>query len=295
MNRREFLASTALAAQAVTRVTHAADAASSTRPTLCFFSKHLPDLSPGDVGRAMRDTGFGGVDLTVRPKGHVLPERAAEDLPKAVEAIRSQGIAVPMITTEIVSASDPNARPILSTAAQLRIPYFKLGYWKWGADPLETIRKVGDDIRGIVALAKEYGITAGMHNHAGNVGLAIWDTREMIRDLDPKYVGYYWDTQHATVEGGDGGWLVSLKIALPRMKMAALKDFTWQKVNGKWKAVSCPLGEGMVDFPKIFAAFAAHRFTGPISIHQEYPASDPVVAARKDREFASRLIDKAYS
>lgn len=265
-----------------------------THPTLCFFSKHLPDFSPGDVGRALNEAGFGGVDLTVRPKGHVLPERAAEDLPKAVELIRSQGIAVPMITTEIVSATDPNTRGILSTAARLRIPNFKLGYWRWGADPFETIRKVGADLRDITALAKEYGIAAGMHNHAGYVGLAIWDTREMIRDLDPKYIGYYYDTEHATVEGGVGGWQVSLKIALPRMKMAALKDFTWQKVQGKWKALSCPLGEGMVDFPKIFAGFAAQRFTGPISIHQEYPAADRIAAAQKDREFAGKLIDKAY-
>ena len=50
-----------------------------------------------------------GVDLTVRPKGHVLPERAAEDLPRAFEAIRSHGVEVPMISTELVSASDPAA------------------------------------------------------------------------------------------------------------------------------------------------------------------------------------------
>ena len=292
MNRREFLVTTAVAAQAASR---GAETTPTSRPTLCLFSKHLPDLKPDELGRTLHDIGFAGVDLTVRSKGHVLPERAVEDLPKAVEAIRSHGIAVPMITTEIVSASDPNARGILGTAARLQIPTFKLGYWKWGADPLETIRKVSADLRAIVSLAKEYGITAGMHNHAGNVGLAIWDTREMIRDLDPKYIGYYYDAQHAKSEGGVGGWEVSLKLALPQMKMAALKDFTWQKLKGRWEVVSCPLGEGMVDFPKIFVAFAAHHFTGPISIHQEYEAADPVAAAHKDREYAARLIDKAYA
>src|ERR1044071_8293874 len=99
MTRRCFLASAAAAA-VQTR-------AAGQGPILCFFSKHLPDLSWSELGRSLRATGFQGVDLTVRRAGHVLPERAAEDLPRAVEAIRAQGLEVPMITTELTSASDP--------------------------------------------------------------------------------------------------------------------------------------------------------------------------------------------
>ena len=47
-----------------------------------------------------------------------MPERAAEDLPKAVAAIRAEGLEVPMITTALVAADDPTAVPILSTACQ---------------------------------------------------------------------------------------------------------------------------------------------------------------------------------
>src|SRR5947207_8627811 len=133
MNRRDFLLSAA-AAQVAAQT-------AAPRFTLCFFSKHLPNLSYDDLGKTLKSAGFDGVDLTVRPGGHVLPERAAQDLPRAVEAIRSHGIEVPMITTELTAASDPSARPILSTAAQLKIPFFKLGYWKYGNDPDESVRK----------------------------------------------------------------------------------------------------------------------------------------------------------
>ncbi len=37
----------------------------------CFFSKHLPDLNWTDLAAATIDMGFDGIDLTVRPKGHV--------------------------------------------------------------------------------------------------------------------------------------------------------------------------------------------------------------------------------
>src|SRR5436190_21053548 len=108
MTRRQF-ALTTLASAATSR-------AASQKPVLCFFSKHLQDLNYDQLGKALHDAGFGGVDLTVRPRGHLLPERVADDLPRAFEAIRSHGIQAPMISTGLVSASDPAARPTLKTA-----------------------------------------------------------------------------------------------------------------------------------------------------------------------------------
>ncbi|HVD77414.1 MAG TPA: sugar phosphate isomerase/epimerase, partial [Vicinamibacteria bacterium] len=80
------------------------------RGTLCLFSKLLPDLPAGELGRAVAALGFGGVDLTVRPGGHVVPERAALDLPPFLAAVRENGLEVPMITTGLLSAADPTAR-----------------------------------------------------------------------------------------------------------------------------------------------------------------------------------------
>ena len=71
-------------------------------PQLCIFSKHLANLDYEQLGKTTRELGFDGVDLTVRAKGHVLPERATEDLPRAVETVRAHGVAVPMITTELL-------------------------------------------------------------------------------------------------------------------------------------------------------------------------------------------------
>jgi L-ribulose-5-phosphate 3-epimerase len=280
MNRRNFLAVAAaapLAAQTQAR-----------RSPLCFFSKHLPELKPGELGKWLHDAGFDGADLTVRPGGHVLPERVAQDLPGAVEAIRARGVEVPMITTELTSAADPSARPILSTAARLRIPYFKLGYWRYTNDPVADVQKAASDVRALVELAKEYGITAGFHNHPRNVGLAGWDGRQVVEGLDSKWIGYYYDANNATEEGAVMGWEVTLRLALPRLKMAAFKDFYWEKVNGKWTSVACPLGQGMVNWSKLFPLVAAARFTGPISIHQEYKPADRMAAARADLEFVRK-------
>jgi L-ribulose-5-phosphate 3-epimerase len=263
------------------------------RFTFCFFSKHLPELQYPELAKWLADTGFDGVDLTVRKGGHVLPERATEDLPRAVEAIRARGLEVPMLTTELTSAADPSARTILSTAARLKIPFFKLGYWPYRTDPLADLQKAAADVRGLVELAKEYGITAGFHNHPRNVGLAGWDGRQVVEPLDPKWIGYYYDSNNATEEGAVMGWEVTLRLALPRLKMAAFKDFYWAKVNGKWSGVACPLGEGMVNWSKLFPIIAGTGFSGPISIHQEYKPANRMTAARADLEFVRKGLQAA--
>ena len=101
------------------------------RGTLCLFSKSVPQLNWQELARSSKRAGFGGIDLTVRRDGHVMPERAAEDLPKAVAAIRAEGLEVPMITTELLDGDDPTAVPIMSTASRLSIPYMKPGYYHY--------------------------------------------------------------------------------------------------------------------------------------------------------------------
>lgn len=288
MRRRDFIAAAAAAPLA--------GAPAPGRPALCIFSKHMARFNYEELGRNAKQIGFDGVDLTVRSKGHVLPERAAEDMPRAVETVRAHGLSVPMITTELLSAAHPTARPILSTAGGLKIPYFKPGYWQYRGRSVDAaLAEVRRDLEGLVALGKEYGVVAGFHNHSGDdVGEAVWDIREIIRGLDPRWIGYYLDPAHATIEGGLGGWQMTVRFASERLKMAALKDFYWEKGPKGWRVKWCPMGEGMVNWPKVFQAFAAARFTGPMSLHVEYEPKDELAAIARDLEFIKKLVDAAY-
>ena len=47
--------------------------------TISLFSKHLQFLDYNEVASAVAEMGFDGLDLTVRPKGHVLPKRVTDD------------------------------------------------------------------------------------------------------------------------------------------------------------------------------------------------------------------------
>src|SRR5215213_4589261 len=125
----------ALAAEASPKAARAsqerAGAVAGFRGNLCFFSKHLPRMNARELAQSLKALGFDGVDLTVRPGGHVDPKRVAAELPVFVDAIRHEGMAVPMITTELLSDADPVAQPTLETAARLKIPFYKTGYYRY--------------------------------------------------------------------------------------------------------------------------------------------------------------------
>ena len=214
MTRREMLAAAPAAAAAAQ-----ASGQQRVAPTLCLFTKHLPHLGYKELAAELRALGFAGADLTVRPRGHVLPENVGRDLPRAFEALASEGVELPMITTGLLSRRDPAARPTLYTAARLGVPYFKLGYYRYrGFEDLDGyLEKVKADVEGLAAIAAHAGLAGGFHNHSGTyVGSALWDHWWVLRDTDPKQVGFYFDPCHATIEGGSAGWEIGFHRLLVR-------------------------------------------------------------------------------
>jgi len=81
-----------------------------------------------------------------------------------------------------------------------------------------------------------------------------------------------------------------MRLLGPRIKMVALKDFYWAKN----KMTMCPMGEGVVDWQKYFAALRGAGFQGPVSLHMEYKVADERAAIAKDAEFARKQMAKAY-
>src|SRR5499427_5199865 len=298
-NRRDFIKS-ASAFAAASMLPNATGFNGAT----CLFSKHLPAMDCARMARAVKNLGFGGIDLTVRPGGHVLPEHAAEDLPKAVAAIRAEGLSVPMITTALTSSGDPTAKPVLSTAGKLSIPFFKTGYYRYSfVDVRGELQKAMNDFRQLTELSKQRGVQCGFHNHEGYIGAQLWDVAQTIDQLDPKWVGYYFDIRHAVAEGGVAGWKVALNLAAPRIKMIAVKDSYWEKSSKGWRQVNCTLGQGMVDWKAYFKALREANFQGPISLHLEYEIpgatttaqeENTLAAAQRDFEFLKGQLQEAY-
>jgi sugar phosphate isomerase/epimerase len=269
--------------------------------TFVMFSKMLGELSVVQAARRIKAIGFAGVDLTVRPGGHVQPDRVAIELPEAVKAIRGEGLSVPMITTAITRASDPHAEVILGTAAALEIRHAKLGYWnapKGGlADAIDRARR---ELDGLQRLAEMSHLTLGVHNHSGPgyvncQPLVIWS---LIRDRNPEHVASYFDPGHAAVEGGLGGWRQALELLGSRIRMVAVKDFDWKSEPGRpkavWRSRQVPLRDGLVAWDEFFQALSVLQYEGPVSLHSEYKGTHSWRDLSTDELISQTAADLAF-
>ena len=243
---------------------------------IAIFSKHLEFLEGDELAKSVAELGFDGIDLAVRKGGHVEPERVKQDLPALVAIIRKHGLEVPMITTDIVDADTPFADDILSAMTGQGIHHYRWGGLKWAdSKPIATqIEQFKPRVSKLAALNGRYQASAMYHTHSGVglVGASIWDLHEILNGFDPKLVGVNYDIGHATVEGGVGGWIESLRITGDYLRGVAVKDFLWEKnAKDQWHAAWKPLGEGMVKFPRFFDMLREARFNGPLQLHFEYP------------------------
>ena len=276
-SRRTFLKQTALTAGALPLLPSAfaepLRAVDAEVPDIYIFSKHLQFLNYADMAEAAAEMGFKGVDLTVRPQGHVLPERVEQDLPKAVEALRKVGFSPKLMTTAIGDATDATSVRVLKTAADLGFSHYRTVWYQYDDNqPIpDQIRGFGQQLKALGELNKSLNLTGCYQNHAGHlVGASVWEIWEMLKPADPRYMGVQYDIRHATVEGGLS-WPNGLRLLLPHIKTIALKDFRWEKVGGKWVAQNTPIGEGMVDFSAYFKLLKQAGLRVPVSMHVEYP------------------------
>jgi L-ribulose-5-phosphate 3-epimerase len=241
---------------------------------LVIFSKHLHWAKWNEMAAVALECGFDGIDLTVRKGGHVLPERVAEDLPRAAEAIKKAGSELSMITAGIVDAQSPFAEAILKAASGVGVRHYRWGGFRYDdrvpvPQQLATLKQ---RVAQLAELNRRYNMTAMYHTHSGmDFGAPIWDLWALLRDFDSNLAGINYDIGHATIEGGYGGWIRSAQVTAPMMRGVAVKDFRWARNNkGEWRPEWCAPGEGMVQFTRFFTMLKEQRFAGPIQVHLEY-------------------------
>jgi sugar phosphate isomerase/epimerase len=256
-----------------------------------IFSKHLQFLDVPDAAAAAKEMGFDAIDLTVRAEGHVLPDRVATDLPKAVAAIRKAGLDVSMITTDITIDALRTAEPILTAASRLGIHHYRWGGLKYDpSKPIpEQLEAMKPKMRALAELNHRTQTCGMYHTHSGPgmIGACIWDLWYMFRDLDPQWMGINYDIGHATVEGGYGGWIATSRLSRNYMRGIAMKDFVWARNNkssthddpydkslgvaGAYVPHWCPIDQGMVHFDGFLEIVKSDAFSGPVQLHFEYP------------------------
>ena len=209
--RRDFIKKTALAAGTIPLMglphnIWAMNSNSSNEPlSVHIFSKHLQFIDDfREVGKITAEMGFAGVDLTVRPNGHIEPETVKTDLPKAIKEIEKGGSKCEMLTTSIESVNNPLDVDIINAASAAGVKYYRPAWFPYPDDiSMEAaIEQYKQQLKELSDLNKTLGIIGCYQNYAGTkVGASLWEIKQILADVDPDFFGVLYDIRHNLVEG----------------------------------------------------------------------------------------------
>jgi L-ribulose-5-phosphate 3-epimerase len=252
MDRRDFLGlgGAAVAAASLPGAafgqTAAAVPAGAGKLRLDAYSRTLHWLrTPGEVAEACHQIGNPSVDLTVRPgSGHVDPAKVATDLPAFVKGLRAGGIDVSMIAPNITNADDPYAEATLDAASQLGIHH----YW-WGTYRFDETKPywpqldaLKPTVEKVAKLNEKYGMKGMAHprDGAGSVSGAFFDLLYVLKDFDPRWVSFQYDTHHL-MQAFDSGWVMQLRMGGPYIGGFVWKDIMIESAStpnpdDEWRA-----------------------------------------------------------
>lgn len=281
LNRRQMLLTSASLSSTMLgleRISLANEAKRSSSPTIAAFTKSFQTWTIPEVCQKFRSIGLDGLDLTVRPGGHIHPDQIKQQLPEAAKAAKEAGTNIVQITSGVTDDGQ-YAEDLFSTAAEIGVTNIKLGYYKSGklGTLQQEIDRTKSRIEQVVHRAKAYGVKPCVHIHSGNYipshGTMLY---ELLRDFDPADVGAYVDTLHMVLEGGKGGWQQGLDLLAPWISLVAVKNFRYvAKGRDKfgqqqWNTQVVPIADGVSPIPQFVGTLVKLGYTGPYSLHSEY-------------------------
>ena len=129
MNRRQFIAASAVSAATATPLS--AKAKAPARNPFCFFSKPFQSLSYDDLADLVAELGFDGIEGTIRPGGHITPEQVPDELPKMLEALTKRKRELTIMASGINNADEKLNVQQLRVAAKLGVKRYRMGYYKY--------------------------------------------------------------------------------------------------------------------------------------------------------------------
>jgi sugar phosphate isomerase/epimerase len=244
-----------------------------------LFTDNLADLTVAQACESAKAAGFDGLDLTLRPGGHVRPEAAEVGLSEAKRVADAAGVVIPMVSTAVTDVDSPHAESIFAAAAHYGARLVKLGYWEYR--PFGTLAAQVDEARArlgrLVALGRKYHVLPCIHCHSGRLIASGGPMLYLVlKGFRPGEVGAYVDPMHMTIEGGRAGWEMGLDLVVPWLALVGVKNFRWSPADRdrhgqrRWKWEYCPLADGMAPLPEFFAYLRRLEYDGTVSLHSEY-------------------------
>lgn len=142
-------------------------------------------------------------------------------------------------------------------------------------------------------MLRDRGMRAALHPHVGTYVETRAEIDRLCALTDPELVGLCPDTGHLAYAGADPEavfvdyaprvWYVHLKD-VDRNILEQVRAERLDFPSGVRRNLFVPLGDGVVNFDRIFGALRAARYDGWVIVEQDAP-QDPLYAAKRSRAY----------
>jgi len=192
---------------------------------------------PDEIAEAAIEMTCGGVQPTVGAyPAHIDATKVATELPAFVKTMQKHGLRVKQIRGgNQTSADAPGLEAMVAAMGQAGATHYWCGTDNYDLTKpiLPQLDAIKRKVEGFVALNQKHGTTLMYHTRAGanSVGSVVWDLLYVMKDFDPKYVGFHWDTGHMSHHGSNT-WELLMRTAGPYVVAVSWKDRTAQQNLG---------------------------------------------------------------
>jgi inosose dehydratase len=155
------------------------------------------------------------------------------------------------------------------------------------------------------ALRDELAMRVVFHHHAGTFVETPGEVYRLLAGTDHELVGLLLDTGHCVYGGGDPLDVVrshGARVRYLHLKDARADELRHVRESGiamgeAWsRGVFCPLGDGVVDFPRVIEALRARGYSGWLIVEQDVVPDaqgrlvpEPFESAKKSRAYLREL------
>lgn len=242
--------------------------------TFTVFNKPWK-LGLPELAAHVKQLGFDGVEMPVRPGYPVTPENVTTELKNAVQILGEKGL-------KIASIAGPTEEPTFAASQASGVPIVRICVgMREGERYMEGEARLQREFDVLVPLLEKHGVTLGIQNHSGNRDVCnAMGLRHLIAKYNPRQIGAVWDAGHNGLEGEAPE--SAIDIVWSHLCMINLKSAYWKLHSGPdapapvWKPYWTTARQGRANWPRVAAELKQRNYAGVVCLTAEYTEEEAV-------------------
>jgi sugar phosphate isomerase/epimerase len=242
------------------------------------FTVSLPDLTPDEAVREIKDAGYDGVEWRVT---HVPEELRSDESsfwgnnlctlePTVEEARRARrlseeaGLEIPGLGTYVALGDLEAAHEAMRFAVTAGVPQVRVGAGAPDGRPYEELFDAAREfLVGVEDLARSHGVKALIEIHHKTICPSASLAQRLVSSFDPGLVGVILDPGNMAQEGFED-YRIGAELLGPYLAHVHIKNSAFERPagGGVWEPRWAPLEDGVVDFGQVFEALEHVGYDG---------------------------------